>query len=265
MRLALHRFNRFYNYVIAITLRAIPVLVLGVIFAWLSVQLDTYNVKRAPAADYLTYSDFTVTNAREGEDVYFKVCRERDENYQYDGRLNIYIFRNAGERDESRVQVYGRPIAGTITDNCENKVIRAVDFKHSPGTYGMKFCVNFKVKYDIHKQVCEESNRYRIYPIPADLNAQREALEERIRQLDQLIKESEGANPQPDSLVVPPTTTQPSTNTQPGNGNANGSSSRGSPGRGEQGNTNRPNGVPIQVCLLDIGILKLLCSMVVPV
>ena len=59
-------------------------------------------------------------------------------------------------------KVYAKAIGGSITNECENKIIYAKDYTHEAGTYEMSFCVDFTVEYNIEKTVCKKSNRYRI-------------------------------------------------------------------------------------------------------
>lgn len=47
----------------------------------------------------------------------------------------------------------------------------------------MRFCVDFKVKYDIQKTVCKSSNRYKIYEQPGDIQAQIKKTEELLAEL----------------------------------------------------------------------------------
>lgn len=184
------RLTKAYALFSAIMIRFIPVIVFGLLAAQIAVWVDQKHYREAPASDFLQYTDFSVQNARENEDVYFKVCRQRVSDIRYSGDLNIYIIANADKNDESKIKVYGRNLAGTIRNECENKVIRASDFKHAVGTYEMGFCVNFNVKYGYEKQVCRVSNRYRIYAQPSDLESKIRDLELQLENAKQQQKDS---------------------------------------------------------------------------
>lgn len=239
----------------AVMLRLIPVIVLGFIFAQGAILIDQHKYRTADASEFLKYTDFSVTNARENEDVYFKVCRDRVSNIQYDGDLSIYIIANADKDNESKVQVYSRDIGGTIQNECENKVIRAADFKHNVGTYEMAFCVRFNVKYGFEKEVCKTSNRYRIYSQPSDLESKIKDLELQLQNAREQLGQTQGNINQPtdNSLAVPQTTTprQPT-------GNAGNNQSAGNPGSNNGGSStgngggNQGTGVQPPTCSLNL-------------
>lgn len=216
------RLIRIYATFSAIIWRLLPVIILGLLFTQIAVMVDQHHYRAAPATDFLQYTDFTVANARVGEDVYFKVCRNHQSNIRYNGNLEIFVITNPDQKNEQKVRVYGRDTAGVIDTDCSNKVIRNADFKHEAGTYEMTFCVDFKVKYGYEKQLCKTSNRYRIYPQPVDLESQITSLQQQLDSANAELKAT-GGNinaPQDKSLNVPqskntPTTPAPAGNTAP--------------------------------------------------
>jgi hypothetical protein len=193
--------------------RGLPVLTLAILFGVVAVQFDKRSVNNAPASDFINYTAFDVQNARAGEDVYFKVCRDHKENYVYAGALTVYVYRDV-DPTGTQTKVYAKDIGGSIRTQCENKVLRASDFSHSSGTYKMAFCVNFKVKYDIEKTACKESNIYKIYPQPTDVNDQLKYYQQQIENLNKQMQDN-GVN-EPSDLRVPSGSTQGgSSNTVP--------------------------------------------------
>lgn len=199
------RATRIFATFSAIMYRLVPIVVLAAIFAQGAIIIDQNHYREAEASEFLNYTEFTVQNARENEDVYFKICRERVSTIHYDGDLSVYIIANADKSDEKRVQVYSRDISGSVTNNCENKVIRAVDFKHAVGTYEMGFCVSFKVKYGFDKEACRTSNRYRIYNQPTDLESKIRDLETQLQTAQEQLRVTQGniSGNQSPSLAVP--------------------------------------------------------------
>ncbi len=234
------RVQRAYHLFSIIMWRLVPVIIFAFLFAAIATSIDKHNYRVAPATDFLNYTQFSVTNAREGEDVYFNVCRDSKSNIHYDGDLNIYIIANAEQSDEKRIQTYSRDISGTIQGDCENKVIKASDFKHTVGTYEMGFCVRFTVKYGYEKEVCKTSNRYRIYAQPIDLESKIRDLEMQLESArDQLGAATGNINaPQDQSLAVPNRTPA---NTQPNNA-AGGNSTGGQTGTNNGNNNNNGGG-----------------------
>lgn len=100
----------------------------------------------------------------------------------YAGALTVYVYRDVDPKG-TQTKVYAKDIGGSIRTECENKVLRASDFAHTAGTYKMAFCVDFKVKYEIQKTACKESNIYKIYPQPSDINAQLQYYQQQIELL----------------------------------------------------------------------------------
>lgn len=239
-----------------VTLRLLPIALFASLLAFLSIQLDQHNIEKAPGEDFVNYTSFTVQNAREGEDVYFSVCRDHKENYNFNGSLSVYVI---SLQNEKPTQVYARDIKGQITNECDNKVILARDYKHTPNTYEMTFCVDFKVKYDIKKTVCKKSNRYRIYAQPADLQSKINALE---RELEILQAQRSDATANTSTAQRPdlsiPQSMQQNTATQP----------QATPAPAQNQSAPRPATAPTpgnaaptppQACGLDLLGLKLFC------
>lgn len=228
------RFVRVWATFTAIMYKIIPVIVFALIFMQVAIMIDQHHYRTAPATDFLQYTDFTVQNARVGEDVYFKVCRNHQSNIRYSGNLEIFVIANPDQKNEQKVRVYGRDTAGVIDTDCSNKVIRNADFKHEAGTYEMTFCVDFNVKYGYAKQLCKTSNRYRIYPQPVDLESQITSLQQQLDSANAELKAT-GGNinaPQDKSLNVPksnntPTTPAPAGSTTPTGGQPGGQSGTG--------------------------------------
>lgn len=248
------RITRIWATIRLVTMRLLPVLVMAFIFSQAAILIDQNKYRTADASEFLKYTDFSVQNARENEDVYFKVCRDRVSNISYDGDLSIYIIANADKDNESKIQVYSRDIGGTIQNECENKVIRAADFKHGVGTYEMGFCVRFTVKYGYEKEVCKTSNRYRIYSQPSDLESKIRDLELQLQTAkEQLSATNTNINEdQQESLAVPQTGTKQ--NATPTN-NAGDNQSDGNTGStGGTGGGNQQTGVQPPACVINVGI-----------
>ncbi len=242
-----------------IMLRFLPVVLFALALGWAATAVDKHNVKAAAGEEFVNYTSFTVQNAREGEDVYFSVCRDHKENYNFNGSLSVYVI---SIKDDKPVQVYATDIKGQITNECDNKVILAKDYRHTPNTYEMTFCVEFLVKYDIKKTVCKKSNRYRIYAQPTDL-------ESRIRSLS---SELEVLRAQRQDAVANNDTTrrsdlstgqssQPSGTTQPQTGTSTTPGGTGNAGTGtnpgNSGTTPPPAARPCTVTLLGLGLVCL--------
>lgn len=240
--------------------RGVPALTLAILFGVVAVQIDRWRVQQAPADDYINYTAFDVQNARAGEDVYFKVCRDHQENYTYAGALTVYVYRDVDPKD-TPTKVYAKDIGGSIRTTCENKVLRASDFRHDPGTYKMAFCVDFKVDYQIGKTACKESNIYKIYPQPTDIQDQLKYYQTQIDILNNQMKDRSvnGANSLQDTQ-----TTQGRTNTSnigtPGDtqrqaaNNDGMASTSGSGSNGATGNSTGNTPPPAQSCAVNLGI-----------
>ncbi len=238
--------------------RGVPALTLAILFGVVAVQIDRWRVQQAPASNYINYTAFDVQNARAGEDVYFKVCRDHQENYTYAGALTVYVYRDVDPKN-TPTKVYAKDIGGSIRTNCENKVLRASDFQHTPGTYKMAFCVDFKVDYQIQKTACKDSNIYKIYPQPTDIQQQLKYYQDQIDMLNNQLKDR-GVN-SPNSLqsapqqsagnqstIGTPGQTQQQAPTSDGMANNAGSGSNGGTGS----NTPPPTAAP--ACAVNLGI-----------
>lgn len=218
-----------------LVIRLLPIF----LFAWAAVSIamfiDKQNIEARPGEDYVNYTSFNVPNAREGEDVYFTVCRQHQKNYNYTGNLDVVAISTDNGKP---VKVYARDIKGSITGDCENKVIYAKDFAHTPNLYEMSFCIDFKVKYDISKTVCKTSNRYRIYAQPTDLADRIKALQRQIEILEaqQADAVAYGGSTEPISSLAAPKQTTPAQTGNPSSGSSapSGSQSSGSQGSGQQ-------------------------------
>lgn len=250
---------RFYATFSAVMYRLIPVIIFGLVFTQIAIMIDQHHYQTAPASDFLQYSEFTVQNARVGEDVYFKVCRTHTSIIRYNGNLNIFIIANPDQKNEQRIKVYGRNLAGLINNDCDNKVIRARDFEHAAGTYEMTFCVSFNVKYGYEKTVCKTSNRYRIYPQPTDLQSQINSLEQQLNAAQDQLKATNGNinAPQDQSLNVPSDNTGPNQSTTGSNSSNNGTT--GTTGTGGTGGTSG-TGVQPPTCAINVGAFGLACG-----
>lgn len=208
--------------------RALPILTFAILFGIVSVQIDRWKVNEQPASDFVNYTAFDVQNARAGEDVYFKVCRDHKANYTYSGALTVYIYRDVDPKG-TPTKVYAKDIGGSIRTECENKVLRASDFQHTPGTYKMAFCIDFNVKYNIQKTACKDSNIYKIYPQPTDLQQQLQYYQNQIDILNQQMtdrgvnspnnledtQDSAGSNTAPPSRIGTPGQQQAAPDTPP--------------------------------------------------
>lgn len=250
---ARERITRVWAFIRVFTLRLLPVLVLAFLFAQTAILIDQNKYRTADASEFLKYTDFNVQNARENEDVYFKVCRDRVSNIAYDGDLSIYIIANADKDNEQRIQVYSRDIGGTIQNECENKVIRAADFKHAVGTYEMGFCVRFTVKYGFEKEVCKTSNRYRIYNQPSDLESKIRDLELQLETAREQLGATNGNinGVQQNSLAVPQSNTRNNATPSNNTGNNQSEGNTGSTGNGEGGG-NQGTGVQPPTCSINL-------------
>lgn len=235
--------------------RALPALTLAILFGVVAVQFDKWRVQNQPASDFINYTAFDVQNARASEDVYFKVCRDHKENYTYAGALTVYVYRDVDPKG-TQTKVYAKDIGGSIRTDCENKVLRASDFAHTAGTYKMAFCIDFKVKYEIQKTACKESNIYKIYPQPTDIDAQLQYYQQQIEMLQR--QQSDTSVNSPSSLEAPQTTAPSGTATRPSD---IGNPANNPPAVQNGGSTNGNNTPPAtqNTCAINLGI-GLLCS-----
>jgi uncharacterized membrane protein YgcG len=237
--------------------------VIGLVFVIISLLCDRFRIEHTSGESFLNYTSFTVQNAREGEDVYFSVCRDHVENYTFKGDVDVYVITDSNKP----VKVYARDIQGQISNDCDNKVIKAKDYHHTPNIYEMSFCVDFHVKYDIKKTVCKTSNRYRIYAQPQDVKSQLDAAEKLVETLKEQLADAEAADDrsgQSQSLSVPSVqSTMPSSkgNASPGAGGSSstGSSSGGS-SSGSTGGSNQTLPPPPPSATSQPGIIEALVN-----
>lgn len=195
--------------------RALTIVIFGALFAIIGNQgytlVDKYHYSHAADSSFIDYYSFDVNNARSGEDVYFQVCRKHDQNYQYTGNLSVSIINTASDpKAVSSTKVYSRQLGGTLNPGeCENKVLRASDFDHQPGSYVMRFNIEIHVKYGFVKRGFKESNIYTIYPQPTDVQDQIKYYQLQIDNLNSQLRtqSSTTGDTNPSSLAVPSTDT----------------------------------------------------------
>lgn len=175
--------------------RLIFILAFALLFGLIGIGAERWWYDQAPAEKFINYYDFTINNARTGENVFLKICREHDQQYLYEGDLSIYIVKNTNNLSQN-VKVFTKEIQGQIRPgDCENKVVKASEYQHDVGNYTMSFCVNFRVKYGFLKTTCKDSNIYTIYPQPSDLKSQIKDLKNRIKILQSQLNDSSSATP----------------------------------------------------------------------
>lgn len=152
--------------------------------------IDKRNDELAPASEFLSYTSFTVQNAREGEDVTFTLCRQHKENYSVAGTRTVYVIPE-GKQEADKVFIYNKDIKGVVdTGNCQPYFIKASEYHFKPGKYLITLNLNFKVKYDIPKSVFTKSGVFTIYPQPkgtTDVQAQLNILQQQLRDQQQII------------------------------------------------------------------------------
>ncbi len=207
------RLRRLGLYAITWAKRLIPAAILVIAAILISTAIDRHNVQVEPGTDFINYTSFTVQNAREGEDVYFSVCRDHDQNYTFHGDVDVYVIQTD---DGKPVKVYARDIQGQISNQCDNKVIKAKDYHHTPNLYEMTFCINFNVKYGIEKTVCKTSNRYRIYAQPTDIASQVASLKLQLAEAEARYQDAmadSDSSTQPSNLSTSNTSPAPVTTT----------------------------------------------------
>lgn len=237
--------------------RALPALTLAILFGVVAVQVDKWRVQNQPASNFINYTAFDVQNARAGEDVYFKVCRDHKENYTYSGALTVYVYRDVDPKG-TQTKVYAKDIGGSIRTECENKVLRASDFQHTAGTYKMAFCVDFKVKYDIGKTACKDSNIYKVYPQPTDINQQLQYYQQQIEMLQR--QQTDTSVNSPNSLEAPAVSSPSGTATRPSNIGSPATNPPAVQGGGSTGNSGGNTTVTPPTCAVPIFGGGLLCG-----
>ena len=176
--------------------RLLPVATFLILFVIVASMIDRKVTDDRPATDYLRYYSFDVQNAREGEDVNFRVCRTRDGNFNYNGRLSVYVIPDSTKPNED-AQVFGKDIGGTLRPgDCENKVLLASEFKHAPGKYKMFISVSFREpRYNFEKTTTFTSNIYTIYTQPSDLEGRIQSLQQQLDQANRQLQESQTGTP----------------------------------------------------------------------
>jgi hypothetical protein len=237
--------------------RGVPALTLAILFGVVAVQLDRWRVEHAPASDFINYTAFDVQNARAGEDVYFKVCRDHQENYTYGGALTVYVYRDVDPKN-TPTKVYAKDIGGSIRTDCENKVLRASDFRHTPGTYKMAFCIDFRVNYNIQKTACKDSNIYKIYPQPTDIKDQLKYYQDQIDMLNRQLKDNSVNSPNSleDQQTVTPSNIGVPGSQSPATPSGNSVAGNGSSTSGSTGNNGGSSGSADEEpsCAVNLGV-----------
>lgn len=191
--------------------RLLPVATFFILFVLLAAMIDRSVTEKRPATDYLRYYSFDVQNAREGEDVNFRVCRSRESNFNYNGRLSVYVIPDS-TKPNNDAQVFGKDIGGTLRPgDCENKVLLASEFRHSPGKYKMFITVSFREpRYNFEKTTTFTSNIYSIYAQPTDLEGRIQYLQQQLDQANQQLQDAATGQPSVgDDLTAPSSQTQP--------------------------------------------------------
>lgn len=195
--------------------RLLPVATFFILFVIVASMIDRKITEDRPATDYLRYYSFDVQNAREGEDVQFRVCRSRDSNFNYNGRLSVYVVPDATQPNKD-AQVFGKDIGGTLRPgDCENKVLRASEFKHAPGKYKMFISVSFREpRYNFEKTTTFTSNIYTVYAQPTDLEGRIQFLQQQLDQANEMLREAQTGQPAVGDDLRAPTGQAPQTQPQ---------------------------------------------------
>lgn len=241
--------------------RLLPVATFAVLFIIIASIIDRGITQNRPATDYVNYYRFYVPNAREGEDLYFTVCRTHDSNFNYNGNLLIYV--QPIEENANETKVFTKEIGGTMRPGeCEDKLLRASEFSHSPGKYKMYINVTFREpKYEMEKTASYSSNVYSIYAQPDDVRGRIEYLEQQLRQAKRDLREAQENQPAPQNDLTAPSAVPQSSQSAP--------SSRPSSSNGNTPSPQQPS-APTQprepetreVCTLNLLGLKVGCRQV---
>lgn len=187
--------------------RLLPIATFAIFFIIIASMIDRAVTQNRPATDYLNYYRFYVPNAREGEDLYFTVCRTHTGNFNYNGNLLIYVQPTATGKNETKV--FTQEIGGTLRPGeCEDKVLRDSDFHHSPGKYKMFINVSFREpKYQYEKTASYSSNVYSIYAQPTDVESRIQLLQQQLEQAQQQLRDAQsGASSIGNDLRAPSST-----------------------------------------------------------
>lgn len=227
------------------------------------IQYDKSQIAKQPGSDFISYTSFTVNNAREGEDITFTLCREHDSNYEVKGTRTVYVIPE-GKTEAQKVFIYNKQVQGVVDEgNCQPYFIKESEYHFRPGKYLITLNLNFKVKYDLPKDVFVKSGVFTVYAQPnggGDVQTQLNNLQERFNDLlDQFngLQQRQGVSPTAQGSgrseatpVTPlaPNTTNPAINTNPGQA--------ANPNTGN-GNNTPP---PAQTCTVDLLGIKLLCT-----
>lgn len=172
--------------------RGFYILVSAALFINIGVILDRAKFKNAEASDFVNYTEFTVQNGREGDPVFYKICRRHDDNHPYHGTLTVYIVPNTNDPKQN-VKQYSREEHDVLRrGECENYSLKPDDYRHNAGNYIMGSCITFKVRYGFEKTICQDSNIYTVYPQPADLESQIKFFEQEIETLKKQLQAAGG-------------------------------------------------------------------------
>jgi hypothetical protein len=136
-----------------------------------------------PSKHFIDYSSVIVSNAQEGEDVPFSVCREARGNYNFRGFRNILLIPE-GQCEEQGVNVNTIEVENNINadEKCKNYYVSKDDYRHRPGMYMLKASLEFEVG-PVRKHTSWESNIYTVFP------STDEGVERRIQRLQEQIRE----------------------------------------------------------------------------
>lgn len=221
-------------------------------------QYDKNQVAKQPGSDFISYTSFTVNNAREGEDVTFTLCREHADNYSVKGVRTVYVIPE-GKTEAEKVFIYNKQVQGVVDEgNCQPYFIKESEYHFRPGKYLITLNLRFNVKYNLEKSVYVKSGIFTIYAQPnggGDVQTQLNNLQVRFDDLlDQFnaLQQRQGVAPTAQgngTAPAPsaPTTSNPAVNTNP--------SQAANPNTDNNNNTPQP-----QNCVVDAFGLKLLCS-----
>ncbi|MFI2837532.1 hypothetical protein [Mycolicibacterium sp. PDY-3] len=149
--------------------------VLWVVGSFAYTQFDIEQVKARPSTEYINYTSLTTGNIREGEDLFYTVCREFKGRYEVTGKRTIYVIPQ-GKSARDRVFETALPYKGTVEGKpCQSYKIAASAYHLSPGRYQLSLSGTFKVDYGIEKNYYIDGDVLTVYPQPAgavDVKAQ---------------------------------------------------------------------------------------------
>lgn len=144
-----------------------------------------------PTEYFLKYDDAVVSDGKEGQDIFFSLCRDAKGNYEFDGFRNIYLLDSEDPTKRYRVKVL--PVSNTINrlDRCASFKIAKEDFRHTPGRYNLDADLKVRILDDlwilpgIVKDAHFGSNTYNIYADNETIDYE-SRLNDLQRQLDEL-------------------------------------------------------------------------------